>query len=222
MPRTEGWLADTQATMLDGMNRGREPELLSDQQAHLLRNLSTRGGRVRSRPRLVKRASMPTGLMQGASVFKTNGKILSAVGGRVYEIDPSTWTRVELTGADSNNPKKPRVWMCETPGSIIIQDNQARPFIYDGVKFRRSDEDEVPVGSVMAFGNGRLAVAVNDGLAVRIGDIRQGEHQSEMKFTETYNLLGGGDFAFESPVRALAVLPVVDTGSGQGLSLIHI
>ena len=216
MPRTEGWLADTQATMLDGMNRGREPELLSDQQAHLLRNLSTRGGRVRSRPRLVKRASMPTGLMQGASVFKTNGKILSAVGGRVYETDPSTWTQVELTGADNNNPKKPRVWMCETPGSIIIQDNQSRPFIYDGVKFRRSDDDEVPVGSVMAFGNGRLAVAVNDGLAVRIGDIRQGEHQSEMKFTETYNLLGGGDFAFESPVRALAVLPVVDTGSGQG------
>jgi hypothetical protein len=220
MPTTEGWLADTQATVVDGMNRGREPELLSEQQAHLLRNLSIRGGRVRSRPRIVKRASLPTGLVQGGAVFRSAGKVIAAISGRIHELDASTWGRTELTGADINNAKLPRVWMCETAGSLVIQDNQARPFVYDGAKFRRATEDEVPVGSAMAFGNGRLAVVVGSGSSVRLGDIRQSEHQSELKFTETYNLLGGGDFAFSSPVRALAVLPVVDTGSGQGALIV--
>lgn len=216
MPTTEGWLADTQATVLDGMNRGREPELLSEQQAHMLRNVSIRGGRVRSRPRIVKRATLPTGFMQGACVFRANGKLIVSISGRIHEVDPSKWTRTELTGSDINSLKQPRVWMCETTGSLVIQDGQSKPFIYDGAKFRRSSTDEVPVGTAMAFGNGRLAVVVNSGYDVRIGDIRQTEHQSELKFTETYNLLGGGDFSFESPVRSLSVLPVIDTGSGQG------
>jgi hypothetical protein len=220
MPTTEGWLADTQATVVDGMNRGREPELLSEQQAHLLRNVSIRGGRVRSRPRIVKRMTIPTGFMQGAKVFEAAGKIISAVNGRVHEIDPQTWASTELTGSDVNSAKQPRVFMCETPGSLVIQDGQSKPFIYDGATFRRARKNEVPVGTAMAFGNGRLAVAVNAGYDVRIGDIRQPEHQSELKFTETYNLTGGGDFSFSSPVRALAVLPVVDTGSGQGVMIV--
>jgi hypothetical protein len=72
----------------------------------------------------------------------------------------------------------------------------------------------------MAFGNGRLAVVVGTGKDVRLGDIRQPEHQSELRFTETYNLLGGGDFTFPSQVRALASLPVIDTGSGQGALIV--
>jgi hypothetical protein len=216
MPTTNNWLADTQATVLEGMNRGREPELLSDQQAHLLRNLSTRGGRVRSRPRFVKRATLPAGLMQGAAVFGRLSRILTSVGGRIHEVDPQTWTVEEKTGAEVNSPTQPRAWFCETVGSIIIQDGQSRPFIYDGADFRRAGDEEVPVGRVMAFGNGRLAVVVNSGRDVRIGDIRQPEHQSELKFTETYSLNGGGDFSFPSDVTALAVLPVIDTGSGQG------
>lgn len=239
MPTTEGWLADTQATVIDGMNRGREPELLSEQQAHYLRNVSIRGGRVRSRPRIVKRMTMPVGLMQGAKVFEAAGKVIASINGKIFEVDTNAWTSTELSGwlhpsenslsteaknqlRDSrrNSPKQPRVWMCETSGSIVIQDNQSKPFLYDGATMRRAGANEVPVGSAMAFGNGRLAVAVNAGYDVRIGDIRQPEHQSELKFTETYNLTGGGDFSFASPVRALAVLPVVDTGSGQGVQIV--
>lgn len=217
MPSTQAWLADTQATVADGMNRDREPELLSEQQAHMLRNVSTRGGRVRSRPRIVKRATLPVGLMQGASVFSGTSEILVSIGGQVHSVNPKTWSISEKTGAGTrNSSKQPRVWFCETAGSIVMQDGQSRPFIYDGAEFRRSESDEVPVGRAMAFGNGRLAVVVNSGSDVRLGDIRQPEHQSELRFTETYNLIGGGDFSFPSPVRALAVLPVVDTGSGQG------
>lgn len=308
MPSVEGWLADTQATVADGMNRGREPELLGEQQAHLLRNLSTRGGRVRSRPRIKKRATLPSGLMQGATVFRANGKILVSLSGRLHEVDPTTWTVTDLalpttpsnpitaaylarvqelynyrnpsnvrtgeyhsdpttpdlfapgpgvistyhpadtdqdgrigllelttviaqynqpgsiyaSGTDplANSPTQPRVWFCETVGSVVMQDGQSKPIIYDGATIRRSATDEVPVGTAMAYGNGRLAVVVNSGNDVRLGDIRQTEHQSELKFTETNNLIGGGDFAFPSPVKALAVLPVVDTGSGQGALIV--
>jgi hypothetical protein len=216
MPTTDGWLADTQATVLDGMNRGREPELLSEQQAHLLRNVSIRGGRVRSRPRVVKRMALPNGLMQGASVFNASSQIVASLGGKFFVIDPRTWEIEQKNADDLNSPKQPRVWFCETVGSVVMQDGQSLPYVYDGAEFRRAEEGEVPVGKAMAFGNGRLAVVVNSGYDVRIGDIRQPEHQSELKFTETNNLLGGGDFSFSSPVRSLSVLPVIDTGSGQG------
>lgn len=215
MATTQNWVSDSQATVIDGMNRGREPELISEQQAHLLRNLSIRGGRARSRPRFVKRATLPAGKLQGASVFRSLSKVIITVGGRVYELDPKTWASRELTGADVNSPKQARVFFCETQGTLLIQDDQSRPFVYDGDKFRRAADDEVPVGGVMSYGNGRLAVVVN-GNNVRIGDIRTEDHQSELKFTETFNLLGGGDFAFPSRVNALGVLPVIDSASGQG------
>jgi len=216
MANVSNWASDTQATVIDGMNRGREPELISEQQAHLLRNLSIRGGRAHSRPRFIKRTVLPDGKLQGAAVFRTLSSILVSSGGVIREVDPKTWSVKTLTGADVNSPKMPRAFFCETQGTIIIQDNQSRPFLYDGDKFRRAKDDEVPVGSVMAYGNGRLAVAVTGSTAVRIGDIRTEDHQSELKFTETYNLLGGGDFSFPSKVRALGVLPVVDSASGQG------
>ncbi|MFZ9725655.1 MAG: hypothetical protein ACO3EH_00480 [Ilumatobacteraceae bacterium] len=218
MPTPQGWLADTQATVVDGMNRGREPELISEQQAHMLRNVSIRGGRVRSRPRIVRRATLPDGFMQGACVFRANGKVIVGLHGRIYELDTATWERAELTGADINSFKQPRIWTCETSGSLVIQDNQSRPFIYDGAKFRRAAKDEVPIGGAMAYANGRLAVA--SGTGVQLGDIRQTEHQSELKFTETNNLLGGGEFSFGTPVRSLAALPVIDTGSGQGALIV--
>ncbi len=216
MAEPSTWLSDTQATVIDGMNRGREPALITEHQAHYLRNVTTRGGRLRSRPRFVRRAILPNGLLQGATVFSALGRILVSVGGRIHELNPTAnWSSTEKTGAEVNSPKQPRVWFCETAGSLVIQDGQARPFLYDGAVFRRSADDEVPVGQAMAYGNGRLAVAVNDANAVRLGDIRQPEHQSELKFTETNFLTGGGDFSFPK-VTALAVLPIVDTASGHG------
>lgn len=221
MPAVETWLADTQATVAEGMNRGREPELLAEQQAALLRNASVRGGRVSSRPRIVKRTNLPVGLMQGAAVFPATSQIVVSVNGRVHVIDPQRWTSVEKTSnSNRNSSKQPRVWFCETAGTLVMQDGQSRPFLYDGADFRRANGDEVPVGRAMAFSNGRLAVVVGTGKDVRLGDIRQPEHQSELKFTETYSLLGGGDFSFPSQVRALAALPVIDTGSGQGALIV--
>jgi hypothetical protein len=223
MPDVSNWLSDSQSTVLDGMNSGRTPELISESQAALLRNVSIRGGRVRSRPRFVLRGVIPNlgavpsvGIVQGAAIFSKTGTMLISIAGYVFEVNVDSFFPVKLLSTERNNPKLPRVWFCETAGSIVMQDSQSKPLIYDGATARRAESDEVPVGRAMAFGNGRLAVVVNGGRDVRLGDIRKPEHQSELKFTETFSLNGGGDFAFPENVEALAVLPVVDTGSGQG------
>jgi hypothetical protein len=222
MATTQDWLSDTQATVLDGMSRGREPELISEQQAAMLRNISIRGGRARPRPRIVYKFPCATGLVQGASFFRARNTIVFVISGRLFELDPRDWTTVsERTSAGTLlSPTRPQVWMCETEGTMVVQDGQARPIFYDGVTCRRAGDDEVPVGQAMDYANGRLAVAVNNASAVRLGDIRQTAHQSELKFTETTFLNGGGDFNFASPVTALKSLPVIDTGSGHGALIV--
>jgi hypothetical protein len=235
MSNTNNWQADFQATVADGMNGGQQPELILESQAALLRNLSIRGGRAHTRPAIVRRGYLPPGRLQGGTVFGKISRLMVSVSGRLYEVDPRTWGATEKTGWLSedeaklanpekdrlrdlrrNSPAKPRHTYCETAGSLVVQDNQSAAIIYDGVSIRRAASDEVPIGGAMAYGNGRLAVAVKNGYAVRIGDIRKDDHQSELKFTETYDLTAGGDFGFAAPVKALAVLPVVDTSSGQG------
>ena len=216
MPITDAKLVDTQSTLIEGMNQSRDPGLIGEQQAALLRNISVRGGKARSRPRFVRRMDLPAGKMQGAKIFKTTGTLIVSVSGRVYEVDPNSWTSEELTTDDDrNNANQPRHYYESTVSSLVIQDGQSKPVIYDGARIRRAKSDEVPVGTAMAYGNGRLAVAINRGSDVRIGDIRKPNHQSELKFTEWTSLSGGGDISFPG-IKSLSYLPVIDTGSGHG------
>jgi hypothetical protein len=216
MPITEAMLVDTQSTLIEGMNQSRDPGLIGEHQAALLRNISVRGGKARSRPRFVKRMNLPTGKLQGLKVFKNAGTLIVGVSGRIYEINPSSWVSEEMTSnSDRNNANCPRHYYETTVSTLVIQDGQSTPFIYDGAQFRRAKSDEVPVGTAMAYGNGRLAVAIQGGTNVRLGDIRKPGHQSELKFTEWTSLLGGGDISFPG-VKSLSYLPVIDTGSGHG------
>lgn len=219
------YVSDIQSTVLGGLNKGRDPELIGEQQVAGGQNVSLRGGRAHSRPRYIKRASLPTGKLQGGHVFSAINKVIVSVSGGIYEVDTDGWGITEKTTAETRNAvSRPRHWYCETVGSLVIQDGQSKPWIYDGSDFRAArdgtagadDITEVPVGEAMAYGNGRLAVVVNAGRDVRIGDIHKPEHQSELIFTETYALNDGGDLNFPTKVKALAYLPVIDTGSGQG------
>ena len=192
-------------------------------------------------------------VIQGATFFsKVGGQLIVSIAGRVFQIDPVRGTNIELTnpglannpyfsnttgtnlanavnpmtGAapyDYANPLRGRHWYAETASSLVIQDGQQTPWIWDGANWKHSviapgqPQNTVPVGTVMCYSNGRLAVAIGDGTQVMLGDIVQGDvYQSELNFTETYGLLGGGTFTFPSRVRSLSSLPVVDSASGQG------
>jgi hypothetical protein len=211
------WQTDTVPAVIGGMDASSDPTLIGPTAAAYLRNVSVRGGRAKSRPRTSKVMTLPVGKIQGAGVFSDRGVVLTSIDGKVYEFRPDVWVATEKTDATTRgNPNRPRHWYCETIGSIVIQDFQNAPLIYDGSNFRKAGDDEVPVGGAMCFSNGRLAVVTGIGKSVRIGDVRQDAHQSELKFTETFALTGGGDFAFPRPVTSLHSLPVIDTSTGQG------
>lgn len=72
----------------------------------------------------------------------------------------------------------------------------------------------IPVGSIMAFGNGRLWVA--NGNQLFAGDLAGSYQGSEVRFSETQYLSGGGSFSFDSEITGLAFLPGSDTSTGQG------
>ena len=217
----QSWIAADQTVLADGINSAFRPDQIGNNQAAWASNISIRDGKPRSREyNLVQRALLPKGLVQGAGFFSADG------GQFILSIWGQLW-RVLITGnnvsIDSiplgfpNSPINPIAWMCETAGSYVIQDNQSAAIIYDGATARRADPTipEVPIGAQMAYGNGRLAVAVN-GNQVEVGNITSTSFQSELQFTETTYLSGGGSFLFTYPVTALAFLPVNNTDTGYG------
>jgi len=76
------------------------------------------------------------------------------------------------------------------------------------------DDISIPVGTAMAFGNGRLWVAKNNNLFA--GDLMGSSQNAEIKFSETIYFTGGGSFYFDDNVTGLAFLPGNDNSVGQG------
>jgi hypothetical protein len=76
------------------------------------------------------------------------------------------------------------------------------------------DNISIPVGSIVAYGNGRLWVANNNNLFA--GDLVGSSVNAEIKFTETIYLTGGGSFYFNENITGLVFLPGQDNSVGQG------
>lgn len=72
----------------------------------------------------------------------------------------------------------------------------------------------IPIGTIMAFGNGRLWVANRNELFA--GDLAGSYNGAEIRFSETQYLTGGGSFSFSDDITGLAFLPGADTSTGQG------
>jgi len=72
----------------------------------------------------------------------------------------------------------------------------------------------IPVGQVMAYGNGRLWVANNNNLFA--GDLVGSSKDAEVKFSETIYFTGGGSFYFNDNITGLVFLPGQDNSVGQG------
>lgn len=221
-----GELYDGLLSVLGGVDAGTNPEFLPENKIADARNLTISGGRAQTRPDFVKVMTLPPGTMQGGGFFSFSESIIAQINGWVQEIFPTRKTYRSIVpqvaeGVAPQNPNRPRIWTCETEQTFILQDGQAKPILYDGYEARRAADDEVPVGQAMAYGNKRLSVVVGLGNRVRVGDIFQPDvAQSELKFTETSYLLGGGDFSFPAPVTALLHLPVLDTATGAGSLLV--
>ena len=215
------WRPQDQVVLNDGINSAFRPDQIGQAQAAWAANVTIRDGKPRTRDyKLVQRATLPKGLLQGWGFYSVQGgSFVLSIWGQLWRliINGNNVSVVSIPLDWRNSDTIRQVWMCETAGSLVIQDGQSAPIIYDGSQTRRSDifNNEVPLGTAMAYGNGRLAVVV-DGNQVKVGNITTSMFQSELKFTETTYLAGGGSFLFGQPVSGLAFLPVNNTFSGLG------
>lgn len=134
-----------------------------------------------------------------------------------------------------NNRFYPIAYMVQADKYLIAQDGYSKAIIYEGKNARRSniegspDTVEVPTGTMMAFGTGRLAVIVND-RDVAFGDI-YGSHldtqtdpaDSIILFTERNFLAGGFDAAIpfnQGIATGIQFFPQLDTSTGNGQLLV--
>ena len=208
------WIPELFSNAMGGVSSAVSPEMIQPAQVAWAMNCSFRGGKPSTRPALRYRTGLPNGLVQGAGYFGVQqGMGVISIMGRLYRIraNPNNCTWEEITLPWRNSAVLKQVWMCQTVENLVIQDFESDPIIYDGSTARRADsyglngDPEVPRGRQMAYGNGRLWVAVND-QEIAAGDIRTKDAGSELKFTEINYLFNGGRLMISNGISGLAFI----------------
>lgn len=121
-----------------------------------------------------------------------------------------------IEALDPNMVNARHGWLLQAEQYLIAQDGKSAAIIYDGVT-RRAGPKEVPSGTVMAFGNGRIWVARN-GRQFVAGDINYGPTRV-IDFTENTYIAEGGAFAVPADageITSMVFMPVLNTALGQG------
>lgn len=193
------------------------------------------------------------GIMQSAIGYSPHGRqdaIMTMVGGRLFKVIPGFDTAVvtEITPITDENggeiftaigPRpfanlrnrsdSPIAYMVQSDKWLVVQDGHSRAIIYDGVVARRSntnttsDKTEIPTGTILATGMGRIVTIVN-GRDVAFGDLA-GSHvgpdpaDSLILFTERNFLTEGFDASIpfqQGVATGMAFFPQLDTSTGNG------
>ena len=223
-------------SLLGGVDAGKLPSLIREDQAQAAVNITFRGGAPETRPGFIHHelkypndtaeTYFYTGNPQGLKVFQSGDKgyLIASVHGRIYAIDVEEGFKVsEITPAGGPNASDlPKAYMQQAGDYFIIQDGQSLPIYIKGLEAKRSKggQNDIPVGTSMAYGWGRLWVA--RGSEFVAGDIDDGSG-GVIKFTEQNFLAEGGAFrlpAFMGEINGMAFIPLQDTATGQGQLLI--
>jgi hypothetical protein len=81
-----------------------------------------------------------------------------------------------------------KCYFCQAERFLIIQDGVSHPLVFDGYSIRRADSFGlpcIPTGKQMAYGHGRLFVAVNDSTEIVAGDIIYGGSTDSLEIAES-------------------------------------
>lgn len=210
------WITEPYDNALGGVSSAVDPRFLNPSQLAWAKDVVVRGGTPGTRPAFRQRLILPPGIVQGAHYFSVqNGMIVVSIAGNIYRlrVANNSISTESIPLAFRNSAVLQQCWMTQTVESLIIQDGQSAAIIYNGSSARRSNPAifEVPLGRQMAYGDGRLWVAINQ-FNVVAGDIRTDQSGSELKFTETTYLSGGGALYFPRGVNGLAFVPTVGGG----------
>lgn len=224
------------------MDAGRNPSLINKDQVALAINATFRGGYPRTRPKInyrpitfsttEQRTWFETQIYQGAFYYSysnainpairpNSGVLIVSVGGRQWKIELITFKATEITPTKRNGRFQNIVYFCQARQYLIIQDGISAPIIWDGSNTRRAGVNEVPVGTIMAYGQGRIWLLKGDELFA--GDIEGTDVGSVLKFTEFKFESGGGALNPSyviGNVNGLQFIPQQDTATGVGTLLV--
>lgn len=177
--------------------------------------------------------------------------IMASIGGRLYQLTPKPFTGIKVQElpimVNQAKPKQPsgpnppaqqildfiprrnrntikKAYMVQADKFHITQDGESRPIIFDGANARRATNTEVPVGTYMAYGMGRLCVVVNENTEVSFGDLYGSGTTSDagdavIDFTETTFLNEGFNASVGFPlgkITGLHFAPQQDSSVGDG------
>lgn len=172
------------------------------------------------------------GVFQGAGYYAPRNLpecFMVSVSGRLYQLVPNAnvgWSVTEIPLERRNSSRKRLAYMQQADRFHITQDGEGRAIIYDGIKARRAKQDEVPVGTIMAYGMGRLIVIKNRN--IYFGDL-YGSHDgtdpgdSVLKFTESTFLNEGYPAAISFALGRISgakFTPQQDSSVGDGELLV--
>lgn len=178
-----------------------------------------------------------TGKFQGASTYTPligNTYLFVSVSGRIYRILAGGIVEDLTPSGDPNMSTLPQVWMCQADTFMVIQDGRDDPFIFDGTILRRSNPGrdpnaipgtlpsdqinyyEVPTGTAMAYGYGRLFLV--RGKNIEAGDILDASiPNSAIRFSEVIQFQDSFSVPVTSGnITALNFGANLDTSLGQG------
>ena len=221
-----------------GMLGGFSPVLIPEGAYARGVNTTIRGGMVSTRPGFTDtqltfeserdRNVFEQGRWQGGSIFRgiEGDQYVCAVAGEIFVINLDTLAvenRSALVGRMSRYV--PRCFFCQAESTMVVQDGLDAALLLTRSGGRRADplKNEVPVGTRMAYGYGRLFVQRGE-RAVLGGDVyRTGDPDSCLRFTEWFQLNGGYHIGLQDtfgPITGMAFMPLVDSSMGIGPLLI--
>ena len=221
-------------SLIGGMMQDLDPVLLAKTQYAKGVNVTSRKGLIKTRPNFIEIpiVGMPTGKFQGAAVYHLEDadRIVFAVAGHIWGINLSTMTIIDYSIQCGNlSATVDRMYFCQPDKYFVVQDGVTCPLVLDTETARLADQanSEVPTGTVMAYGHGRLFIVISKLNGVDVGrrffvagDIIYPTATARvLKFTETDYLSGGGAFSLPNElgfIESMDFIRNAQSGSGLG------
>lgn len=233
------YLFDTQTSFEGGTQGGFDPSLITDTQIATGVNVSCRNGTMKSRPAILDapltfesveaREAYEWGKFQGCEDYNsgTSSYVATSISGHLFLINISNFNVTWLTedGTFRMNEYNDRLWFCQVERMMVIQDGSNAAKIISGVTIRNADKtlNEVPTGTNMAYGHGRLFLAVSSRHFIS-GDINKiYEPEAVLKFTELAYLNEGGGWTVNSKMGNIVGMTFsnkADSSTGDGPLLV--
>ncbi len=191
-------------------------------------------------------------LIQGATIYQdpregNPAQMIIVADGKIYTLNFENASCYLLNSTDEISADVP-VFITQAEKYLIIQTGKDEPRVYDGYVLRRASyygSQVIPIGKQMAYGQGRLFVAVNEGAEIIAGDLVFGGSTTNVAITgssaanpsvittaTTHGLVAGDQITIQghsstppinstytvatTPTTTTFTIPVAVTSAGSG------